>query len=112
MSALPLALILGVQKKFIMLIQHAEKKENSSSKRYEMNKLSFGDAIWWLIEKLCLPHFTLFIIFIEIPDDAQMDVELYSLPNALNQLLYNLTLEIYAKCYFLPLLLQTTAFAK
>ena len=67
---------------------------------------------WWLIEKLCLPHFTLFIIFIEIPNDAQIDVELYTLPNFLNQLL-----EIYANfpmcaCYFLSLLLQTTAFAR
>ena len=72
---------------------------------------------WWLIQKLWLPHFTLFIIFIEIPDDVQIDVELYTLSNFLNQLLYNLTLEIYANfpmcaCYFLSLLLQTTAFAK
>ena len=51
---------------------------------------------WWMIGKLCLPHFTLFIIFIEIPDDAQIDAELYTLPNFLNQLLYNLTPEIYA----------------
>ena len=28
-----------------MLIQQAEKKENSSSKRYETTKWSFGDAI-------------------------------------------------------------------
>ena len=39
-----LALILGVQKKVIMLIQTTEKKENSSSKTYEMSKWSFGDA--------------------------------------------------------------------
>ena len=31
--------------KLIMLIQHTEKKENASSKKYEMVKLSFGDAI-------------------------------------------------------------------
>ena len=43
MSAL--SLILGVQKKLIMLIQHTDKKENLSSKRYEMIKFSFGDAI-------------------------------------------------------------------
>ena len=43
MSAL--ALILGVQKKLIMLIHLTKKKENSSSKMYEMIKLSFGDAI-------------------------------------------------------------------
>ena len=29
----------------IMLIQHAEKKENSSSKRYDMSKWSFYNAI-------------------------------------------------------------------
>ena len=38
-------LILGVQVKTIMLIQQAEKEENSSSKRYKMSKWSFGDAI-------------------------------------------------------------------
>ena len=31
--------------KMIMLIQHADKKENSSSKRYEMGKWSFSDGI-------------------------------------------------------------------
>ena len=31
--------------KMIILIQHAEKKENSSSKRYEMSKWSFGNGI-------------------------------------------------------------------
>ena len=30
---------------WIMLLQHTEKKENSSSKRYEMSKWSFGDAV-------------------------------------------------------------------
>ena len=53
---------------------------------------------WWLIEKLCLPHFTLFIVFIVIPDDAQIDLELYTLPNFLNQLLYNLTLLFFYHC--------------
>ena len=45
---------------------------------------------WWLIEKLFMPHFTvaLFIIFTEIPDDAQIDVELYTLLNFLNQLFF------------------------
>ena len=38
------ALILVVQMKMIMLIQHAEKKEKWSFKRYAMSKLSFGDA--------------------------------------------------------------------
>ena len=37
---------------------------------------------------------TVYIIFIEIPDEAQIDVELYTLPNFLNQLLFNLTLVI------------------
>ena len=35
----------GAEEILMMLIQHTEKKENSSSKRYEMCKLSFGDAI-------------------------------------------------------------------
>ena len=45
--SLPSALILGhVQMmKMIVLIQHAEKKENSYSKRYEMSKWNFGYAI-------------------------------------------------------------------
>ena len=37
---------------------------------------------------------TVYIIFIEIPDEAEIDVELYTLPNFLNQLLFNLTLVI------------------
>ena len=40
-----LALILGVQIKMTMLIQQAEKKENSSSKKYEMSEWSFGYVI-------------------------------------------------------------------
>ena len=44
-SAWASVLILRVQMKMIMLIQHAEKKENSSSKRYEMSKWSFGDGL-------------------------------------------------------------------
>ena len=50
-------MILGVQVKMIMLIQEAEQKENSSSKRYEVRyEISFGDAILMtdLIEILCL----------------------------------------------------------
>ena len=30
--------------KIMMLVQYVEKKENRSSKRYEMSKWSFGDA--------------------------------------------------------------------
>ena len=45
MSASSSTLTLGLQKKMIMLIQHTEKKENSSPKRYETSKWSFGDAI-------------------------------------------------------------------
>ena len=39
-----MSLILGVQMKAVMLIQHAEKKENWSSKRFEMSKWSFDNA--------------------------------------------------------------------
>ena len=38
-------LVLGVQMKMIMLIQHTEKKDNSSAKRYEMSKWSLGNGI-------------------------------------------------------------------
>ena len=31
--------------KFILLIQYAQKKGNSTSKRYEMSKWSFGNVI-------------------------------------------------------------------
>ena len=34
-----------ITEEMIMLIQHTEKKENSSSKRYETGKWSVGDAI-------------------------------------------------------------------
>ena len=62
-------LIFGVQMKMIMLIQHAEKKENSSSKWYEMSKCSFGDSI--LVTEWNTVHSaTLHFISIEIPDDA------------------------------------------
>ena len=33
--------------KMVMLIQHAEKKEKLSSKRYEISKWSFYNAIFW-----------------------------------------------------------------
>ena len=57
-----LALILRVQMKVIMLIQHdADKKENSLEIWNEVLAMLF----WWLIEKLFLPHFTL-LVLIEI----------------------------------------------
>ena len=60
-----------------------------------MCKLSFGDAILVTDWKTVPATFhTVYIIFIEIPDEAQIDVELYTLPNFLNQLLFNLTLVI------------------
>ena len=57
-----LALILRVQMKVIMLIQHdADKKENSLEIWNEVLAMLF----WWLIEKLFLPHLTL-LVLIEI----------------------------------------------
>ena len=96
--------------KMIMLIQHAEKKENSSSKRYEMSKCSFGDAIL-VTDCNILFTVTLYFISIEIPDDAQINHELYTFSNSFDQEPnYNLTLQIYASfamCVsFLLLLLQ------
>ena len=94
-----MALILGVQIKMIMLIQHEEKKENSSSKRYKVSKWSFGDGTlvtdWNTVH--CHLHFT----SIEIPDDAQINDALYTFSNFFNQgtnlgPIYDLVLEIYA----------------
>ena len=59
--------------KMIMLTQHAEKKENSSSKRYEMSKWSFGDGI--LVTDWNTTG-TLHFISIEIPNDTQINDEL------------------------------------
>ena len=71
----------------IMLIQHTEKKENSSSKRYETSKWSFGDAIL-VTDWKTVPDTFHIVYFIEIPDEAQIDVELYTLSNFFNQLLF------------------------
>ena len=68
--------------KMIMLIQYGEKKENSSSKRYEMSKWSFGDAI--LVTDWKTVPATFQFISIEIPDDAQINVELYTFLNFFN----------------------------
>ena len=119
MSAL--ALILGVQKKLIMLIQHTEKKENSSSERYEMSKLSFGDAILlvtdWKTAHATFHSRTVYYIYWNSWWRTNRCWTLYSVELFKPTFLYNLTLEIYANfpmcaCYFLSLLLQTTAFAK
>ena len=65
----------------IMLIQQAEKKENSSSKRYEM---SFGDANSddWL--KYCVYCYHA-LYSIEIVDDPQANDELNIFLNFFNQ---------------------------
>ena len=68
--------------KMVMLIQYAEKNENSSSKRYEMSKWSFGDGI--LVTDCKTVPATFQFISIEIPDDAQINVELYTFLNFFN----------------------------
>ena len=82
------ALILGVQVKVIMLIEQAEKKEDSSSKRYEISKWSFGDDILMTdsIEILCLYcHIVKVLYSIEILDDPQKNDELNTFSNFFNQ---------------------------
>ena len=74
-----MALILGVQIKMIMLIQHKEKKENSYSKRYKVSKWSFGDGT--LAADWNTVHCHLRFISIEIPDDAQINDKLYTFSN-------------------------------
>ena len=74
----------------IILILHAWKKENSSSKIYEVSKWSFGDAILMTDWKLFLPHF---IHFISIGTPLTKEP------------IYNLTLQMYTSfpmcvCYF------------
>ena len=66
-----------------MLIQQAEKKENSSSKRYEM---SFGDAILmtdWNILYCVYCHHALYSF--EIVDDPQTNDELNTFSSFFNQ---------------------------
>ena len=92
----------------IMLIEQAEKKEDSSSKRYEISKWSFGDDILMTdsIEILCLYcHIVKVLYSIEILDDPQKNDELNTFSNFFNQEpIYNLTLEVYAilpcVCFF------------
>ena len=78
-----LGMILGVQMKMIMLIQDAEKNENSSSKIYEMTKWSFDNAL--LVTDLNTAPATLCFISIEIPDGAQKNVRLDTVSNVFNQ---------------------------
>ena len=82
--------------KMIKLIQHAEKKEILSSKRYEMSKWSFGDGI--LMTDWNTVHCHIALINIEILDYAQMNDELYTFYRTFlaKEPIYGLTLEIYA----------------
>ena len=100
-------LILGVQVKTIMLIQQAEKEENSSSKRYKMSKWSFGDAILmtdWNTVFTATWHFVVLVLKFWLAgwvDDPQTNDELNTFTNFFwprNQFsYYNLTLKIYMK---------------
>ena len=69
--------------KMIMLIQHAEKEGNSSSKRYKMSKWSFSNAS--LVTDIKAATATFHFISIEIPDGAQINVEIYTSWNFFNQ---------------------------
>ena len=79
-----------MQVKVIMLIEQAEKKEDSSSKRYEISKWSFGDDILMTdsIEILCIYiycHIVKVLYSIEILDDPQKNDELNTFSNFFNQ---------------------------
>ena len=92
----------------IMLIQHAEKRENSSSKSYEMSKWSFlAMVLWELIEILFTA--TLHFTSIEIPDYAQVNDELYTFSRTFlaKEPIYKFTLEIYASFLICVLFLLT-----
>ena len=56
--------------KMTMLIRHAQEKGNSSSRRYERNKWNFGNTT---------------VLYIEIPDDPQINYELYTFLKFFNQ---------------------------
>ena len=79
------ALILGVQVKMIMLIQQEEKKENSSCKRHEMSKWSFGNAILMADWNTVFTATLNFSYSTEILDDPQINVELNTFSNFFNQ---------------------------
>ena len=67
-----------------MLIQQAEKKENSSSKRHEMRyEMSFRDAILMADWNTVYCHHALYSI--EVVDDPQTNDELNTFSNFLKQ---------------------------
>ena len=80
-----------------MLIQQAEKKENSSSKRYEMRyEMSFGDAILmtdWNTVFTATMHFIVLKLWMT---HKQMMNWILSWTFLTKEPIYNLTLEIYA----------------
>ena len=89
----------------IMLIQQAEKKENSSSKRYEMSKWSFRNAILmadWNIVFTATLHFIVLKLWMT---HKQMMNWILSRTFLTKEPIYNLTLEIYAS---LPMCLCVT----
>ena len=80
----------------IMLIQQAEKKENSSSKRYEMSKWSFGNAILMTDWKTVFSATLHFIVLKFLMTHKQMMNWILSQTFLTKEAIYNLNLEIYA----------------
>ena len=104
-------MILGVQVKMNMLIQKAEKKENSSSMRFEMKyEMSFGDAVLmtdWNTVFTATMHFIVLKLWMT---HKQMMNWILSRIFLTKEPVYNLSLEIYASlpmsvCVFLLVLL-------
>ena len=95
-SAWYLALILGVQVKIIMLIQQERKKENSSSKGYEMSKWSLGDAILMIDWNAVFTTTLHFIVLKFWMTHKQMLNGILFRTFLIKEPIYNLTLEIYA----------------
>ena len=95
-SAWYLALILGVQVKIIMLIQQERKKENSSSKGYEMSKWSLGDAILMIDWNAVFTTTLHFIVLKFWMTRKQMLNGILFRTFLIKEPIYNLTLEIYA----------------
>ena len=79
-----------------MLIQQAEKKENSSSKRYEMSKWSFGNAILMTDWKAVFSATLHFIVLKFWMTHKQIMNWILSRTFLTKEPIYNLTLEIYA----------------
>ena len=69
----------------IMLIQQEEKKENSSFKRHEMSKWSFGNVILMTDWNTVFTAILNFSYSTEILDDPQINVELNTFLNFFNQ---------------------------